>query len=112
LSLKVLLRVPVGVEEDYGVCGSEIDTLTTSTGREEEQHVVRISIELFDLLSSVVLRNGTINAANVPLAEVPGIVLQYVQLCLELGEYQHFVAPCEKSREKSIQKQHLSRGRN
>jgi hypothetical protein len=78
--------------------------LAASTSRKKEQLIFGIRIELLDLLSSIILCNGTINTAHVPLTQILGIILQDIKLGLELGEDQYFVAPLEQVRKEPIEK--------
>lgn len=97
LRLEILLRVPVRVEEDDGVGGHEVDSLATGAGAEEEELVVFVGVEGFDLGAAVFLADGAVDAAAVPGAELRGPVLEDVELGFELGEDEDFVALVEKA---------------
>ena len=112
LRLQVLLRVPVGVEQDDGVGGREVDALAAGARAEQEDVAGRLIgtiagfigggggglVEDFDLLLAVGLRYGTVDAADGPAAEgrVGG---EEVELRFELAEYQDFVSSLQQVRQ-------------
>jgi len=42
LRLKIVLRVPVGIEDNDGICGGKVDAESTSPRRQEEAEVLRV----------------------------------------------------------------------
>jgi len=46
--LQVVLRIEVAVVEDDGVCGSQVETLTTTLGAQQKHKRVRVVVELTD----------------------------------------------------------------
>ena len=96
LGLEVLLRVPIGVEEDDRVGGGEVDPLTSSAGAEEEELAVFLGVEVFDLETSLVLFDGAVNAAAFPVVLEGSPVFEDVEGRFELGEDQNFVVVLEE----------------
>ena len=86
LRLQVLLRVPVGVEEDNGVGGGKVNPLAACTGTKEEDLMTGVGVEGLDLSVAVRLAHCAVDPAAVPGAEQGGPVLEDVELGFELGE--------------------------
>lgn len=95
LGLEVLLRVEVGVEQDDRVGGGEVDALPARAGGEEEDAVRRVVVEVVDLVAAALLGDGAVDAADVPAAELPAVVLEDVELGGELREDQDLVVVLE-----------------
>lgn len=112
LRLQILLGVEVGVEEDDCVCGREVDALSACAGRQQEEVVAGVGVEVVDLLPALVLGHGAVDAADGPGAELAGVVFQDVELGFELREEEDFVAVLEERGEESVEKEHLARGRD
>lgn len=69
--------------------------MTTGTCREEKDSTVRVVVEVVDLRAAVLLGNGAVDAADVPVSKLPAVILEDVELCGELGEDENFVVVLE-----------------
>ena len=59
--LQVVLRVPVTVEDDYGVCRREVDSEATGARRQEKAEVRRVfCIEMIERLLANVATDSTV----------------------------------------------------
>ena len=86
LSLQVLLRVPVAVEEDDCVRGGEVDALPTCARRDEADADVVVGVERADGFFAIRGRDAAVDATHGPGVEDLGPVFEDVELGLELGK--------------------------
>ena len=107
LGLKVLLGVPVAVEEDDGVSRRKVDAKPAGTGGEEKELVALLGVEVIDGGGAVVGADGAVDAADGPAAKGEGPFCEDVQLLAELGEEDDLVAFLEESWYESVEHDHL-----
>jgi len=93
--LKIHLRVPVAIIDDHGVCGSEINTESTSSCAQEKDELRGVICrELADLLVARVHIGIAVNAAVLELAEI-AVVFEDVEHHGHLREDQDLVAAAQ-----------------
>ncbi|KAH3676333.1 hypothetical protein WICPIJ_009143 [Wickerhamomyces pijperi] len=95
-SLKIHLWVPVVIEQDNAVGLCQVQPKTTSSGRQQEDLDVRISVEPGDLLFSVLLIGATVQSRAFVAAEFTP-VLNKIQSLGELTEDQNLVVLLQQS---------------
>ena len=108
LRLEVLLRIPVGVEEDDRVSGGEVDSLPARAGAKKEELAVFVGVEIFDLDAALVLLDGPIDAAALPAVQQRDPVFEDVEGRFELREDKNFVVVLEEVGEKAGEEEHLA----
>ena len=85
------MRVPVAVVQDDRISCGEVDALTPSPRAEKENGEIGSSVEVLDLLPSVILFDGAVDTAGVPAVQDGGPVFEDIKLGFELREDKNFV---------------------
>ena len=78
--LNILVRVEIGIQNDYSVCSSKIDTNTASSGGQEECEDRRVrGVECINSPLLLQTTNTAIKSAVV-IAQAPKEILNDIQL--------------------------------
>ena len=110
LRLKVLLRVPVRVEEDDRVGRREVNPLASGARTEEEEPAVFLRVEFFDLDAALVLFDGAVYATAFPVVLERGPIFEDIKCRFELREDEDFMVALEEVWEQAGEKQHFAGG--
>ena len=120
--LRILVRVPIGVENDARVGRGEVDAQTTSTGTQQEDEVSVVGIVSRPSLSgrllgvedvhlplAIIDLGTTVNTAVLPLAEEK-VILNNIQEGRHLTEDEDLVLVMEQTLQHSIEEGKLATG--
>ena len=81
-ALQVVLRVPVGVEDDDRVGGGQVDADAARARREQEEERARCRVrEAVDCLLALILTHRAVEALITPSTRIYQILNQIQQLC-------------------------------
>ena len=102
-SLKINLRVPIRVKDNYDVGLMEVDTDSTSSGRENKDLLLRVRIlEIIDSFISQLRRSLTINS-QILVASNPQTIIENIQKPRHLTEDEDLASFSQKSRNEVVQ---------
>jgi len=107
-SLQILLGIPITIEKYNRISRREVNPQPASTRAEQKEATCGVGVEGRDLGAAGGLRDGAVDAADGPVAEVAGVGLEEVELGGELREDEDFVRGGEEGGEEAVEEQHFA----